>query len=95
MGWCARLVDYEGREERSRFNVDRIICLGHRCIPHLEINGLPAVSVGPPAMLHELEDHVETFFEFDVTIGLCVADAYVWRGVDPSRAGRRWDDVAA
>lgn len=66
-------------------NVGRIVYLEHRCVPQLEINGLPAVSVGRrearqalcgwTAMLHELEDQVEAFFEFDVTIGSCVADA--------------------
>jgi hypothetical protein len=66
-------------------NVGRIVYLEHCCVPQLEINGLPAVSVsrrearqalcGWTAMLHELEDQVEASFEFDVTIGACAADA--------------------
>ena len=80
-------------------NVGRIVYLEHRCVPQLEINGLKAVPVGRrearqalcgwTAMLHELEDQVAAFFEFDVTIGSCVADALcaAWWLIQQGSAG--------
>ncbi len=78
-------------------------CLGTGAslyFPQLEINGVKAVSVGRrearrvlcgwTAMLHELEEQVETFFEFDVTIGGGCGECAVCGVVaDPAGVGGR------